>query len=716
MFSKNGLYCLIVLAALAAGVVAAQDPKAAGERAAPPDDRHLSPGTALPSPTEAARWPIPGRGRIVRIVSANPTEPNAGRVYYVAPLFALKSNSKPLAQQQPVVQASYTDVNSGHTTLEFVAVRFDDALKTVARAALAQQYKDELAKSGASPAQLDIRPQPIAHCVIDCLCGDEVLATGKTGSLLSAGNEIPFELTFAPDALAKFRTGARVKFRFAYKFDNAKVAYGEVSEAILDQVIRGFDEVVRSRIGPDGPAGQPILAGQMKELTRTVNAMIVRLVRVGDPQLLPILMQANPQFASLFERQTIEWDKIDNTALRDKLAEMLDKLELTHKDSIVRDRKTTTEEEKGSTKTSEKGGSLGFHIPLGKATADVNGDARQTKVKNVRELLREEYGIRTELDRENKFYKPVSVDVYRYAGTKDIAKVRHELRAVLKVGELTGYLQDTDVPLSFTADTVLAACEQENRRLVEQAQARAVERREDDVRRKREAAVQELTQLKQALAAARELLAPQVEGKDGDTAQDRVVRTQVAAAVARLDARLKLIDTELQQFMPSAAVYRKFDPFAGLDGSVFTADGWVEPVQFLSGHAGHDRSMTHWGTAIRAQIALRFVKSAKLVGGDKPVELSAGDLRRWNAWSERYKPNTPVPEVLDQLRNQPWARLHEQVVVRTPAEVNGFLHSSREGEERRNYELVVETTFGRELRVPLRNFADFPAKPVANRP
>jgi hypothetical protein len=649
-------------------------PDKGGERSA----AH-SPGDTFAVVPDLASVPIPGMNRAIRVVKADPSNPNNTKIVCVYPVLALKTNPKPLSGLPNIVWDKMVDDESGVTTLQFRVTRFTPELCGVIRAAVGKQHAEGLRKDGLTAAQLDVRPLQLEHAIIDCRLGQEVIATAETDSLSSGGDEIHFEMEFTADSLKKF-TAKKPVFRFAYSYKRVDVAYGEASTTITDSVVTALNEKVRNVTGDTSSVKQVILAKQKKHLIQSTTTTIRRVVRAGDAGLLTLLTQPVSTLESLFKKEFLDWDKLDGT-LRDKMAETLTPLIQTETTALKQHELHLMEWEKNDDTTRDRGGSIGFSIPVGKATGNIEADLRTISVSKLRNYLKDEYGIHTELGLDKKAYKPVKIEVFRFTAATENKVLSDTIRAFLRVAKLTGYVQDSDVPLTWTLDKVTAFCAGENGKLDAQAKAAAAAKLELALAKAKADALNELAKLKREAEGQRDRFAKCSKPEAGDNAQDQVVCQALTAKIMEINEFLSRITAEMNSPQPNVAAFR---------GKVFDVDltkllvdfrGWIHPDDCShdstpDGGAA-DKGMMHVGTAPLMKVATRFVKTATMSGGPtewkvkndknydpkKGTDISLAAFGRLAQLAVDYKPGNNVATI-DRLRGQPWAYLNEFVVPR----------------------------------------------------
>jgi hypothetical protein len=418
-----------------------------------PTNRTRSFGDVKPKPLAQADWPVPGFNRKVLIHQADTTDLTFNRVFFAAPVLALAERTDPLPGYTAVVQSAKP--RNGLTTLKFQAVLFLEELRPVAAAQVAIQWPQGLRQLKIRPEEVEVRSWPITHCVVDCVVGGKVLATGQTGSLVDVSETIHFALDFSADALAEFKEAARdgeVEFVFAYTYENREVAIGEVTTRATKTASRVVNDVLRNTLNPAQRDGsQPILMKQVQDIAQTCRLSVMRTVRLQHKELLPLLNEQTSLTDKFFAKQDpVKWDDLDkNDKLREDAAKVLMPLVQSWAKSDQDTLKDEAEKEHRAEVTTKVNGGFSFKLPV--LDTGINGGADKTTTDIRRDLLKNEHGVITTKTKDGKYYVPSDVQVFRWVGGKDDVDVSESNVVYLAVGKSDHYFEGSSVPITYTA-------------------------------------------------------------------------------------------------------------------------------------------------------------------------------------------------------------------------------------------------------------------------
>ncbi len=126
---------------------------------------------------------------------------------------------------------------------------------------------------------------------------------------------------------------------------------------------------------------------------------VVRAVRAQHPSLLPLLDGSNSLAGKALElNREVTFDELQgDKALNDQVSKYLAPLVQRYNDSRQTDSKTSKEGEKKTTTKMTVGGGFGFKIPV--INVDLNAKADSDTTREMRDLVKREWGVTTKLDR-----------------------------------------------------------------------------------------------------------------------------------------------------------------------------------------------------------------------------------------------------------------------------------------------------------------------------
>ncbi len=434
----------------------------------PPQDKPAPPlkstGAFKPSRISQAPWPVDGFNRVLHVHTADQTDAGAKGLYFYRPPLALDEAASPPAGFPAIVHKAKV-LPSGATQLWFAARLAVKEFHPIARALVWEQDREALKLSGVRLDQVDVRPWPITHAVVDCkIDGEkEPLASGETDVLGTTGEVMPFTLTFTPEAVGRFRRAfadGELRFSFAYTFEGQRVAEGSAT-ATASKVFRtAAEDSLRQHLTPGQRAGTtPIFRAQMTAIDRDLKARVTRVIRAQNPALFPLLSEGSGslvgklfEFNKEFTADELQGDK----AVAEAVAGYLKPLVETWAEADKKDDKLTREgETKHSVIRVEELG-FGFKLGFGKegkasGSFDANTKNTNTTTDDRRDLLRSEYGVETKLDKGGQFYVPYSIKTFKTTTGGGKTELEDSTVAFLAVGEANQYLQETAVPADFTA-------------------------------------------------------------------------------------------------------------------------------------------------------------------------------------------------------------------------------------------------------------------------
>lgn len=517
----------VLLAAIAWSTVSAVAQEKRSPAATEAHGKIRSLGDAKPSRKSAAAWPVAGFNRVIHIHQADGTDAGAKALYFCRPLLALEQRARELPGYPPIV-LKVKPQPGGSVRLGFAVRLACEEFEAIAKARIGMQDADALRAQGLRPEQVKIEPWPITHAVVDCkLEGEsEPLASSETESLASADELIPFNLTFTPDALMRFKKGFadnELLFAFAYTFEGRKVAEAWVASQAAKDIRAVVDQVVRSHLTPGQKVGSaPIFQHHLHTVERDARVRLTRVIRAQHKDLFPVLTDQSVSAASkLFElNKEYTVDELQgDKALMDAVAQYLRPLVESWSEGDSRSTKLTREDEDKRTDTRTNKANFGITIPIKGAELKVGGDVDSTVTDERRNLLRNEYGVETKKDSSGQFYVPYSIKVFKYNTGKQTTEVEETQMAFLAIGEVDQYLQDTPVSAHFTTARLKALIGQAGARprmvgdTIEDAIARTTAAlgtardRLEKARRVHQSAVTELTAAENSLTSARNELA-----------------------------------------------------------------------------------------------------------------------------------------------------------------------------------------------------------------
>jgi uncharacterized protein YukE len=384
------------------------------------------------------------------------------------PVFALVERDTPVEPGLPPVIDYVRRNPNGSADVRFRVMVTNPDFKKRCRDVVAEKERPLLAAKGLTPDDIDIEPWPLLHCVVCAKDGlsDEVLGVAQTGTLSRTRSDFDFTFNLSAaelDRLTGLIRKGELQFVYSYRYSNT---IDEMAKADLTGVnnatVLATEKLQSMQKRPD----DPIFQGEANEATRYVYLSVHKRVRATNQALIPLLDQTK-----LYQKLFAPDGAITLAELKqgdERKAAMIAAYLKPHlervRESLGEDKKyvTINDERRGtSVTTTPPTISAGIAVPLGPVIPSISiskslGDP-VTKTDEFLKRVEQATGSTWAKDKDSETYRPHSVNTVKLLSGKDQVLVDESVAAYVSVGENTGYLEDSPVPVTLTTKTAKLA-------------------------------------------------------------------------------------------------------------------------------------------------------------------------------------------------------------------------------------------------------------------